>query len=175
MKKTIYISTIFLMLFSCKKESNIVNGNTPLKNIPQQVFIKNGNTKIQLKDSIINYVNHFKRLPNTEFSKFYLKNHPDLYMPYFNITLNLSMDKKITFDGAELLKNEVIKDLIDYIDFAAEGKQALIHLNFDENLSFKDFYQFYQFIKPLENKNIKFNERIFIYNKKLLPDCDCSL
>ena len=117
----------------------------------------------------------FKRLPNTEFSKFYLKKHPETYLPYFNVTINLNKDSKITLEGVEVLKDELIEYTKEFIDFAAEGKQAMIHINFDEQLLLKDYIEFITFIKPITSPEIILNSNVFIYNTALLPDCDCTL
>lgn len=166
---------IAIILFSCKKDSNTIDATISLKEIPESFFIPNSQQKIQEVDKIINFTNEYSRLPNTEFSKFYLKKQPEKYAPYFNITLNLSTNNKITFEGVEIYENELIPYLKDFVDFAAEGKPTLIHLNFDENINLKSYLNFIEFIKPISSKSIQINKTVFIYNVKSLPDCDCSL
>ncbi len=167
---------LFVICFiSCQKKTNVIDGNTLLKNVPSKVFIPNNTSKININDTIINFKNTFKRLPNTEFSKFYLKEHSKTYMPYFNLTLNLSINGKITLDGTPNSRKYLYKDITEFIDFASGGKTTMLHLNFDENVTVTQFYSFLQFIKPIKTAKIKINNNLFIYNTKNLPDCDCSL
>ena len=166
---------IAILLFSCKKDSNIIDATTPLKEIPEAFFTPNTSYEIQDTDKISNFTSEYSRFPNTEFSKFFLKKQSEKYASYFNITLNLSANNKITFEGVETYKNELISYLQEFADFAAEGKPTLIHLNFDENISLKSYLDFIKFIKPISSESIQINKTVFIYNVKSLPDCDCSL
>ncbi len=175
MKKGILLITLILTLVSCKTKKQVVFGNTLLKNIPTEVFTPNKSTVIRFKEKDITYNNTFKRLPNSEFSKFYLKKHPKTYMPYFNISVNLSANGKITLEGTQNDEKHLVKEIKEFADFASEGKPTLIHLNFDENITFKAFYTFLQLIKPIQSQNIKISNTLFIYDTKQLPDCDCNL
>jgi hypothetical protein len=166
---------IAILLFSCKKDSNTIDATKSLKEIPEAFFTPNTSYEIQGIDKISNFTSEYSRFQNTEFSKFYLKKHSEKYAPYFNITLNLSTHNKITFEGVETYKNELISYLREFSDFAAEGKPTLIHLNFDENISLKSYLEFIKFIKPISSESIQINKTVFIYNVKSLPDCDCSL
>jgi len=171
-KLIVFIAIIF---FSCQKDNKTIDTTTLLKEVPESFFIPNSQQKIKEDDKIVDFISEYKRLPNTEFSKFYLKKNPEKYAPYFNITLNLSTDNKITFEGVEIYRNELISYVKEFVDFAAEGKPTLIHLNFDENISLKSYLDFIEFVKPITSKSIQINKTVFIYNIKSLPDCDCSL
>jgi len=166
---------IAIILISCKSDIKTIDITTPLKEVPTSFFTPNTLHKINESGKTIDFTNEYYRLPNTEFSKFYLKKQPEKYAPYFNITLNLSIKDKITFEGVEIFRNELISYLKEFVDFAAEGKSALIHLNFDENISLKSYLDFIEFIKPISSESIQINKTVFIYNVKSLPDCDCSL
>lgn len=169
------IVLIAFVLISCKKDSKPIDATTSLKEVPASFFTPDTQHKIQDADKIIDFTNEYKRLPNTEFSKFYLKKQPEKYAPYFNITLNLSVADKITFEGVEIYRNELISYLKEFVDFAAEGKPALIHLNLDENINLKSYLGFIEFIKPISSESIQISTTVFIYNIESLPDCDCSL
>ena len=173
MKKLLSL-LILILLSSCRSKSPI-DSNTLLKELPDNFFSINTTHKIRTSNEFSEYTCLYKRLPNTEFSKFYLKKHPNKYNPYFNITINLSSSNKITFEGVEVYQNELISTIEEFIDFAAEGKKSLIHLNFDETINLKSFISFTTFIKSIESELIKINEQVFIYNLESLPDCDCSL
>lgn len=172
MKNIILI--LFISIISCNKEKTLTE-QTTLKEIPAAFFKINSTHDIRIKNDTIKYTNKFERLPNTEFSKFYLKKHPDTFIPFFNITLNLNKEKKITFEGVEIYKDELISYLKEYIDFAANDKPALIHLNFDENITLKDFIAFISFIEVIQSNTIKLNNKVYIYDINMLPNCDCSL
>lgn len=173
MRKIIVL--VFILLASCQKDALQISENSILKNLPEHFFNEQIKHTIHSRKEDFKYTNEFKRLPNTEFSKFYLKKHPDTYLPYFNVTINLNKDSKITLEGVEVLKNELMSYTKEFIDFAAEGKQTMIHLNFDEQLLLKDYIEFITFIKPITSPEIVLNPNVFIYNTTLLPDCDCTL
>lgn len=173
MKKILFL--LIITIVSCQKSILIIPSNIPLKEASDSFFQPNTIHKIQLKKEEISYANEYNRLPNTEFSKFYLKKHPETYAPYFNITLNLSLKHRITFEGVEVFEDELISYVKEFVDFAAEGRPAMIHLNFDENITFLEYREFINFIEAIQSDTIKINKKVFIYNIKSLPDCDCSL
>ena len=173
MKKIVFL--IIITIFSCQRSTIIIPSDTLLKEASDSFFQPNTTHNIQLEKEEISYTNEYNRLPNTEFSKFYLKKHPDTYAPYFNITLNLSLKHKITFEGVEIFEDELISYVKEFVDFAAEGKPTMIHLNFDENINFLEYREFINFVEVIQSDAIKINKKVFIYNIKSLPDCDCSL
>jgi len=173
LKKIFFV--LILTVISCQKSTIIIPSDLLLKEAPDTFFQLNTTYKIQLENKEISYTNKYNRLPNTEFSKFYLKKHPDTYGPYFNITLNLSLNHKITFEGVEVFENELISYVKEFVDFAAEGRPSMIHLNFDENISFLEYREFINLIEEIQSDTIKINKKVFIYNVYSLPDCDCSL
>jgi len=173
MKNILFL--LFITLVTCQKNTLIIPSGVLLKEASDSFFQPNTTHNIQIEKEKISYTNEYSRLPNTEFSKFYLKKHPDTYAPYFNITLNLSLKHKITFEGVEIFEEELISYVKEFIDFAAEGRPTMIHLNFDENISFLEYYNFINFTEDIQSETIKINKKVFIYNVNSLPDCDCSL
>ncbi|MFD0963055.1 hypothetical protein [Pseudofulvibacter geojedonensis] len=164
MKKIFSTICVLFLLTSCSKE---IKESTLLKEIPESFFsIGNKYNNISISQ---------ERLPNTEFSKFYLKNNSDTYSKYFNVTLNFKKGDSITFEGSDIDKNELIPVVLDFIDFAAEGKTTMLHLNFDENKTLKDYIEYKQLVDKMTNESITINPKVFIYDLKALPDCDCSL
>lgn len=172
--KKLFILLLFV-LTSCKKDASLISETTSLKSLPEYFFTENSIQEIEADGKSRQYVSVFGRFPNTEFSKFHLKKHPETYMPYFNVTLNLNEQHIITLEGVPVLKEELISYTKDYIDFAAEGKQTMIHLNFEENIALKDYLSFINFVQPIVSNDIVFNSKVFTYNKKSLPDCNCTL
>ena len=168
MKKILLL--IIITIISCQKSAIIIPSDILLKEASDSFFQPNTIHKIQLKKEEISYTNHYDRLPNNEFSKFYLKKHPDTYAPYFNITLNLNLNHKITFEGVEVFEDELISYIKEFVDFAAEGRPAMIHLNFDENINFSEYREFIDFIEVIQSDTIMINKKVFIYNIKSLPE-----
>lgn len=170
-----FIALLLLIFVSCQNSGTKLSDDMSLKTLPESFYQKNSKHTIGSLENEFIYTNEFQRLANTEFSKFYLKKHPKTYSPYFNVTLNLNKDSKITLEGVEVFKNELLSYTEEFIDFAAEGKQTMLHLNFEEDVLLKDYIAFINFIAPLKSSKVIVNSNVFIYNTKLLPDCDCSL
>lgn len=173
MKKLFTLLAIISL--SCNKEVALIAEDTNLRTLPEHFFTTNKTHHIQSPLKPYTYVTQFGRFSNTEFSKYHLKKHPETYLSYFNVTINLSNQNAITLEGVPILKEELIPYTKDYIDFAAEGKQTMIHLNFDETILLKDYISFIDFIKPMLTEKIVFNSKVFIYDIKALPNCDCTL
>ena len=112
---------------------------------------------------------------NDEFSKFYIKENADIYISYNNLSLNFKKDNTITVDGNAVEKNELIAFLKEFSAFTSEDKITLIHLNFDENLSFNEYLQYKVLLQNLISEKIKISPLEFIYNEKKLPECNCAL
>ena len=177
MKKIIFI--LFVALVGCNNNTPTIFGKTLLKDLSEQVFNTNHEKTTALNintgDSTFTYTPTYGRLPNNEFSKFYIKKHPDTFIPYFNVTVNFKHDHTITMEGTVYYEEEIVPALKEFTDFAREGKNVLIHLNFDERLSFSDFLKYEKLMQATKNKHTSFNSEIYIYNLEALPDCDCSL
>lgn len=170
---TKYFLLFTTLCFLACTNSYTIKETTALKDLPD-TFFKLGHTH-QLSFQDDEYVAEYQRLPNTEFSKFYLKNHTETYSPFFNVTVHLNVEQKITFEGQDINSTELIPFLKDFSDFAANGKQTLVHLNFNEQINVKEYLNFLTLIKPLEGNSIQLNKTVFIYNPDSLPDCDCNL
>ncbi len=163
------------VLFTACTQNKTLDSKLALKNVPDTFFTKNTTYQITTNDSVFNFLNKYKRLPNTEFSKFYLKKHPEKFAPYFNITLNINQDNKITFEGVEVYENEIIPSIKEFVAFASNGKKTLVHLNFEENTSLQSYTYFIKFMEQITSNTISINKQVYIYNTESLPNCDCSL
>jgi hypothetical protein len=112
---------------------------------------------------------------NNEFSKFYIKDHPEKYKDIFPFTINFNREDVITVNG-NLVEREEFKAFIqDYVPFVTEGKNALLYANFDEHLSFQQYITNLQLVKEAVSNKIQLAPLQFVYNFDLLPDCDCDL
>ncbi len=168
------ILCLCILLNACTKNKTL-DSTIALKNVPDRFFTENTTHQIAKNDSVFKFLNKYERLPNTEFSKFYLKKYPEKFSPYFNITININKDKKITFEGVEVYENEIIPSIKEFVDFAANGKKSLVHLNFEENTSLQTYAYYTKFMEQLISENIILNKQVYIYNLESLPNCDCSL
>lgn len=112
---------------------------------------------------------------NDQFSKFYIKDLPEQHMNLLTLTINFKRNDDITVDGNPIERAELLSFLKEYIDFVSEGKNTLIYLNFDENLTFQKYISGYCLMMQLRAPAIQIAGIEFIYNEALLPDCHCEL
>ncbi|VXB99255.1 conserved hypothetical protein [Flavobacterium sp. 9AF] len=110
-----------------------------------------------------------------DFSKFFIKEHSDLYFNYFNLTINFNKENKITVDGNEVERAEFIAFIKDFTDFMSEGKATIIHLNFDKRLTYGEYIQNKTLAWQLTSEKIQLSSYEFIYDEEKLPECGCKL
>ncbi|WP_320815719.1 hypothetical protein [Flavobacterium sp.] len=112
---------------------------------------------------------------NKEFSKFFIKKNAEAYMPYHNFTINFNKENKITVDGNDIEREELIHFINDFADFMSEGKTTILHLNFDKRLSYGQYIQNKILIWRLNSDRIQISSYEFIYDENELPECNCKL
>lgn len=106
-------------------------------------------------------------------SKYFIKEFSNDYKQYFNV--NLTFNPKNVWINDGKFDKEGIKDLLlDYIDFSAEGSQTMLHLNFNEDLSYQEFLYWRTLAHSVKNEAIKINEIEFVFNPEKVPDCGCE-
>ena len=110
-----------------------------------------------------------------DFSKFYIKEHADLYISYDNFTINFKRNGKVTVDGHAIEKEELVSYIKDFHDFMSDGKPIILHLNFDKHLTFNDYIQNKLMLWKITSDKIQFSSYEFIYDESKLPDCGCEL
>lgn len=110
-----------------------------------------------------------------EFSKFYIVDNNKVYSSFQNFTVNFNKDNKITVDGNDVERAEFVEFIKDYVPFVSQGKMALLHLNFEVNLTYEHYIQNKVMLHELESDSIKFSPIEFIYDTKKLPECGCKL
>lgn len=116
---------------------------------------------------------HYKL--DKDFSKFFIKEHADAYMPYHNLTINFDKNNKITVDGNDIEREEFIAFMQDFIDFTNEAKTTILHLNFDKHLTFDQYIQNKILAWQLTSNIIQLSSFEFIYDVSKLPECGCKL
>jgi hypothetical protein len=114
-------------------------------------------------------------MPNDEFSMFYVKEHPETHMSLNTLRINFDKENNITVDGNKVPRQELLEFLTEFIDFTSEGKQTLIYLNFEENLTFQEYINNIQLLSRLKIPKLSFSNKQFIYNQENIPDCNCAL
>lgn len=110
-----------------------------------------------------------------DFSKFYIKDHAELYMAYNNYTINFKKNGKVTVDGHAIEKEELASYIKDFSDFMSDGKPTILHLNFDKYLTFDDYIQNKILLWKITSENLQISSYEFIYDETKLPDCGCEL
>lgn len=112
---------------------------------------------------------------NTDFSKFFIKKNAEAYMSYHNFTVNFNNENKITVDGNDIEREELVDFIKDFADFTSDGKTTILHLNFDKRLSYGEYIQNKILVWKLNSDKIQISSFEFIYDVKELPDCNCKL
>jgi hypothetical protein len=110
-----------------------------------------------------------------EFSKFYIIDNSKVYTGFQNFSINFNKENKITVDGNDVGREEFVSFIKDYTPFVSQGKTALLHLNFEVNLSYDQYILNKVMLNDVLSKNIAFSPIEFIYDTKKLPECNCKL
>jgi hypothetical protein len=110
-----------------------------------------------------------------KFSKFFVKENANLYMDYLNLGINFNKDNKITVDGSEIEREDLIAFVKDFADFTSNGKTTILHLNFDKHLTYEQYIQNKILAWQITSDKIQISSYEFIYDLKKLPECGCKL
>lgn len=110
-----------------------------------------------------------------EFSKFYIIDNSKVYVGFQNFSINFNKENKITVDGNDVEQIELIDFLKDFVPFTSQGRMALLHLNFEKNLTYEQYIQNKILLNEIQSDSIAFSPIEFIYDTKKLPECGCKL
>ncbi|CAM3898323.1 MULTISPECIES: ExbD/TolR family protein [Flavobacterium] len=110
-----------------------------------------------------------------QFSKFFIKEHSDLYATYNNLTINFNKDNAITVDGNDVPREELVDFIKDFANFMSDGKMTIIHLNFDKRLTYGEYIQNKILAWQLTTDIIQLSSYEFVYDTERIPDCNCKL
>ncbi len=106
-------------------------------------------------------------------SKSYIKTNSTIYKKYNNI--NLTFNPKSTWINDAKMENDEFKTtLLEFIEFSSEGKQTMLHLNFNEQLLYQDYLFYKTMLHNFNNEAISTNQIEFIFNQNKVPDCGCE-
>jgi hypothetical protein len=106
-------------------------------------------------------------------SKYFIKENSNNYLNYNNISLIFNPEN-VWLNDSKIEKQELKETLLEFIDFTAEGKQTMLHLNFNENLLYQDYLAYKTMLFNLNNNAILTNTIEFIFNETKVPDCGCE-
>jgi hypothetical protein len=106
-------------------------------------------------------------------SKYFIKENSNNYLNYNNISLIFNPEN-VWLNDSKIEKQELKETLLEFIDFSAEGKQTMLHLNFNENLLYQDYLAYKTMLFNLNNNAILTNTIEFIFNETKVPDCGCE-
>jgi len=109
------------------------------------------------------------------FSKFFIKKHAEHYRNYHNFTVNFNKDNKITVDGNDISREEFIDFIKEFAEFTSDGKITMLHLNFDNRLTYDQYIQNKILAWKATNNEIQLSSFEFVYDEKKLPECGCKL
>ena len=109
------------------------------------------------------------------FSKFFIKSHAEHFRNYHNFTVNFNKDNKITVDGVDVSREEFIDYIKEFADFTSDGKITMLHLNFDNRLTYDQYIQNKILAWKATNNEIQLSSFEFVYDEKKLPECGCKL
>ena len=71
-------------------------------------------------------------------------------------------------------EGELKSTLPEFIEFSSEGRQTMLHLNFNEELSYQDYMSYQAYFRNLASPAILINPIEFIFDPAKVPDCGCE-
>ena len=106
-------------------------------------------------------------------SKYYIKAYPDAYIQFNNLNITINPNN-VWINDAKFTKTEFEDVLLPFIDFSAEEKITLLHLNFNQRVSYQHYLYYKTYINSLLNERIQLNYTEFIFDQNKVPDCGCE-
>jgi hypothetical protein len=106
-------------------------------------------------------------------SKFFIKENAKNYENYNN--LNITINPNNTWiNDAKMEEGELPTTLPDFIKFSAEDRQTMLHLNFNQEISYQDYMSFKAYFTNLASPAILINPIEFVFDPAKVPDCGCE-
>lgn len=106
-------------------------------------------------------------------SKLELKQHIENYKNYNNIHITFNTDYAWINDS-KIEADEFKNTLLEFIDFSSEGKQTMLHLNFNKNLTYQKYLFYKTMIVSLKAPHILIDTNEYVFDQKKVPDCGCE-
>lgn len=166
-----------------------IDKNLTLKTIiPKIIELKYKHANgIHSKEGMHNYYSYSdtisKRLSFLEFdnviyktdsltSKQYIKDYSNDYLNYNNINMTIN-PTSIFMNDSSIGLEEFKQTLLEFINFSAEGKQTMLHLNFNYLCTYQQYLNYITMFNRLKSEAILINNIEFIFDPKKIPDCGC--
>lgn len=167
-----------------------IDKNLPLKAITSSITTlqdKHANS-FHSKEGMHNYFSYSdtisKKLSFLEFddvqyktdstlSKYFIKKNSHNYLKFNNINLTFNPNNTWINDS-KMEQGEFKTTLLEFIDFSSEGKQTMLHLNFNDKLTYQGYLFYKTMIHNFKDKSISTNKIEFIFNQNKVPDCGCE-
>ena len=70
------------------------------------------------------------------------------YLNYNNISITFN-PSNTWINDSKMENGELESTLLEFIEFSSEGKQTMLHLNFNQNLSYQDYLFYFTLIKSM--------------------------
>lgn len=106
-------------------------------------------------------------------SKFFIKENATEYENYNN--LNITINPNNTWiNDAKMEEGELPSTLPDFIEFSAEDRQTMLHLNFNQEISYQYYMSYKAYFSSLVNPAILINPIEFVFDPAKVPDCGCE-
>jgi hypothetical protein len=106
-------------------------------------------------------------------SKSFIKTKSETYKNYNNINLTFNPNNTWIND-AKMENGEFETTLLEFIDFSSEGRQTMLHLNFNQNLTYQGYLFYRTLLQTLAAPHLLINNIEFIFDQNKVPDCGCE-
>ena len=106
-------------------------------------------------------------------SKYYIKSYPEDYIQFNNLNITINPNN-VWINDAKFTKAEFEDVLLPFIDFSAEDKITLLHLNFNQRVTYQHYLYYKTYLNSLLNESIQLNSTEFIFDQNKVPDCGCE-
>jgi hypothetical protein len=97
-------------------------------------------------------------------SKNFIEKNSADYINYNNINIVFNKNN-IWINDVKTEKSNFKDALISLIELSSEGKETMLHLNFNQNLLYQDYLLYRTLIHAIVAKNILVNQNEFIFNE----------
>ncbi|MDP3352451.1 MAG: hypothetical protein Q8S44_01770 [Flavobacteriaceae bacterium] len=98
----------------------------------------------------------------------------DYYKNYNNIHLSLGM-KSYYLNENKIDKVDFFDTLIGFINFTENGKKTLLHLNFNQEITYQEYLNFKTHLLSLQKELFIIDKNEYIFDANKIPECGCDL
>jgi hypothetical protein len=96
----------------------------------------------------------------------------DYYKNYNNIHLSVGM-KFYYLNENKIDKVDFFETLIDFINFTKNGQKTLLHLNFNQEITYQEYLNFKSQLLSLQKKQFIIDKNEYIFDADKIPECGC--